>query len=167
MRFTTNSTNIFLICGIPYFEPTFHKVGIHKQHCINMSEGKDLFAVLGMIFLEFFFSRHKSSSLPISFSLQRLWLSMHFENSVEPTKTHEALLLLTLKKYFNTISVLQGFLTFFVSFTPSRKKKVQFTRCTITAFLILKIKVFFSLNSENLPQGVNLLPVKNPSSSNS
>ena len=31
MQFTTNSTNISLICGIPYFEPAFHKVSIHKQ----------------------------------------------------------------------------------------------------------------------------------------
>ena len=31
MHFTTNSTNISLICGIPYFEPAFHKINIHKQ----------------------------------------------------------------------------------------------------------------------------------------
>ena len=44
----------------------------------------------------------------------------------------------------DSLHLMQGFLAFFVTFTPWPKKSIIYPQCTTTAFLTLEIKVFFN-----------------------
>ena len=75
--------------------------------------------------------------------LQRLCLSTHFENSVEPKKTYGALLLSTVKKCFITVPLVIGNSKFSTAtFSVNEKINVKaslvnggFSECKLTAAL--------------------------------